>query len=189
MLDLYGIKRQNQVPPADWYRVAKLRYISPSRRDSLVPLWNEGSPSTFVADFYREFLSQLGIQHRPERRVYLSRKRAPKRRILNEERIEHILARAGFECIAAEDYTILEQISLFASTKILIGPHGAGLGNMVFMSPGAHVVEFMPDDYTFPFFQNLAAICGIGYSSLLVPETRQLPYKLGNEYDIYVDED
>ncbi|WP_265547575.1 glycosyltransferase family 61 protein [Roseomonas mucosa] len=188
MLDLYGIDGRYEAPEADWHRVDTLRFISPPRRDSLVPLWNEGAPSEFVHSFYRGFLSELGISGKPERRIFLTRKRAPKRKVVNEAAVENILLRMGFEVVAAEDLSVPEQISMFANTAILIGPHGAGLANSVFMPEGAHVVEFMPDDYTFPFFQNLACVCKVKYSSILTPTLRQLPYKLGNEYDIYVDE-
>jgi hypothetical protein len=188
MLELYGIDTCHEAADADWHRVKTLHFISPPRRDSLVPLWNEGAPSEFIRDFYQDFLSELGIPGKPERRIFLTRKHAPKRKIVNEAVVEDILRRSGFEVVAAENLSVSEQISMFANTAILIGPHGAGLANSVFMPKGSHIVEFMPDDYTFPFFQNLACICGINYSSILTPTLRQLPYKLGNEYDLYVDE-
>ncbi|MCR9138477.1 MAG: glycosyltransferase family 61 protein [Alphaproteobacteria bacterium] len=35
-------------------------------------------------------------------------------------------------------------LSLFRRAKVIIGPHGAGLANMVYSPPGTHVVEFVP---------------------------------------------
>ena len=57
------------------------------------------------------------------------------------------------------------QLELFASTTVLVGQHGAGLANMVWMPPGGAVVEIQPPrpDYEPPFFRNLAQACGHTY--------------------------
>lgn len=57
------------------------------------------------------------------------------------------------------------QLELFASTTVLVGQHGAGLANMVWMPPGGTVVEIQPPrpDYEPPFFRNLAQACGHTY--------------------------
>ncbi len=53
------------------------------------------------------------------------------------------------------------QLELFSSTTLLVGQHGAGLANMVWMPPGGTVVEIEPPrpEYEPPFFQNLAQAC------------------------------
>ena len=57
------------------------------------------------------------------------------------------------------------QLELFASTTVLVGQHGAGLANMVWMPPGGAVVEIQPPrpDHEPPFFRNLAQACGHTY--------------------------
>jgi len=60
------------------------------------------------------------------------------------------------------------QLELFASTTVLVGQHGAGLANMVWMPPGGTVVEIQPPrpDYEPPFFRNLARACGHTYNRI-----------------------
>ncbi len=55
-----------------------------------------------------------------------------------------------------------EQLEIFANTRVLVGQHGAGLANMVWMPPGGHVIEILPPvpDYVAPIFGNLAKACG-----------------------------
>ena len=36
-----------------------------------------------------------------------------------------------------------DSMKLFSSTDIVLGPHGAGLSNILFMKPGRGVIEFM----------------------------------------------
>lgn len=58
---------------------------------------------------------------------------------------------------------IYEQILLHSTAKVLVGQHGAGLTNMLWMAPGSAVVEIlppMPDDAT-DIFGNLARALGL----------------------------
>ncbi len=56
----------------------------------------------------------------------------------------------------------VEQMTLFSSTTLLIGQHGAGLANMVWMPRGSAVVEILPPSppWVAPIFSNLAAALG-----------------------------
>lgn len=45
----------------------------------------------------------------------------------------------------------------------MVGPHGAGLTNIVFCEPGTIVYEFVPDHYHNICFGNLAMTCGLRY--------------------------
>jgi hypothetical protein len=46
--------------------------------------------------------------------------------------------------VDASDLTPREQVSLFSRTDILIGQHGAGLSNMLWMRPNSTVIEIQP---------------------------------------------
>lgn len=56
---------------------------------------------------------------------------------------------------------VRDQVDLFSSTRVLIGQHGAGLTNMVFMKPGGIVVEIQPPlpREAVETFTRLAAAC------------------------------
>jgi capsular polysaccharide biosynthesis protein len=43
------------------------------------------------------------------------------------------------------DGTFLQQMSLFASAMIIMGPHGAGLSNAIAMSEGSIMIEIIPE--------------------------------------------
>ncbi|WP_068775019.1 DUF563 domain-containing protein [Paenibacillus sp. FJAT-26967] len=76
----------------------------------------------------------------PER-VYISRRKASVRRITNENEVIHCLEACGFVSICLEDWTVAQQIQLFASARAIAGPHGAGLANLAFCQAGAQVIE------------------------------------------------
>ena len=51
---------------------------------------------------------------------------------------------------------MVDQILLFQSAEFIIGPHGAGLSNLLFCEPGTKVIEFMPSVELRPFFWVIA---------------------------------
>ncbi len=77
----------------------------------------------------------------PARKVYISRARAPKRRIANEAEVSAALRKFDFEIIHAEDLSFAEQVRLLSQTRYLVSNHGAGLTNMLFMPLGGSVLE------------------------------------------------
>ena len=100
-----------------------------------------GSLSPHALRFLRErFLGPTPAQT-GRRRIYLSRRLAGRRDILNEDEIRPILESHGIESIAAETMPLREQIALFADAELVVGAHGAGLSNLVFAPPSCRVLE------------------------------------------------
>lgn len=87
----------------------------------------------------------------PER-LYISRRNASYRRIINENEIIHCLEEYGFVCICPEEWSIARQIQLFASAKVIVGPHGAGLTNLAFCCAGTQVIEIFHMRHIVPTF-------------------------------------
>ena len=75
------------------------------------------------------------------RKLFISRAKAENRRLVNETALLERLEPLGFERIEAKSYSYADQARLFASASIIIGPHGAGLANMVFSPRDTIVIE------------------------------------------------
>lgn len=78
---------------------------------------------------------------KPSDRIYISRAGAPKRRVVNEEELKAVLERFGFRTIRSEGYSFADQVRITSGARYLISNHGAGLTNILFMSPGTKVLE------------------------------------------------
>jgi len=87
------------------------------------------------------FLSYFGSSKSSNRKIFISRSQAPKRRIANEDELAPILERAGFEIVLMERLSFADQVKLLSETSVLIGNHGAGLINMLFMRANSSIVE------------------------------------------------
>jgi capsular polysaccharide biosynthesis protein len=76
-----------------------------------------------------------------KRRIYITRRKAIKRKVVNEEAVVSYLRQYGFEEVALEELHFCEQINLFRSAEVVVSMHGAGLANIIFMEPASIVIE------------------------------------------------
>lgn len=76
-------------------------------------------------------------------RIYISRKMAGKRRVTNEDEIAPVLKKFGFEIVCLESLEFEKQVRLMANARILLGMHGAGLTNMLFMPKRQKIIEII----------------------------------------------
>jgi capsular polysaccharide biosynthesis protein len=67
--------------------------------------------------------------------------RSGRRKIDNLDEVKTTLAPYNFDFIDFDGMTVLEQINSVRNCEILIGQHGAGLTNMLFISDNSKVVE------------------------------------------------
>lgn len=75
------------------------------------------------------------------KRVFISRKDAPKRKILNEDEIFKLFETKGFVRYELSKFSVAEQIMLFNQAEIIVGEHGAGMTNCLFCRPETKVIE------------------------------------------------
>jgi len=75
-------------------------------------------------------------------KVYISRKKSAKRKIVNEAEAEYVLREFGYTIYCFEDFSWKQQVAIMRNAKSLISNHGAGLTNMMFMRPLGSVLEF-----------------------------------------------
>jgi capsular polysaccharide biosynthesis protein/tetratricopeptide (TPR) repeat protein len=101
------------------------------------------------------------------RRLLISRADATARRLVNEAEIATLLASFGFETIVPGRMTFAAQIAAFREATHVIGPHGAGLANILFCAPGTRVLEVMHPHYATYAYAVIAPSLGLDYTSLV----------------------
>lgn len=80
------------------------------------------------------------------RRIFISRDKAQKRKIVNSEAVNALLLSNHFEIHYFEDYSFSQQVEIMMQTKTLVALHGAGLTNMLFMPEQGAVLELRNDN-------------------------------------------
>jgi Glycosyltransferase 61 len=151
------------VPSKTWIKTD--RFILPSY---LSGKCNGYLPEDYYAEIRRRITERLGLPEtgEPELRIYLSRSGARRRRVRNEAAIMESLASYGFIVVRPEAMTIREQVDLFQRAEVIVAPHGAALGGIVF-SPQAKVLVLYPERHPGEYFYTMARRLGVDHYGLV----------------------
>ena len=119
-------------------------------------------------------------------RIYVSRGKAAKRRLLNEAEIFTILERHGFQVVCMEELSLVDQVRLAAGSQLIVGLHGAGLTHMLWMPPGARVLEIRAaGDCTNNCYYGLAS--DLGHSYYYTVASKESPFATSQRSNFVVD--
>ena len=114
------------------------------------------------------------------KKIYISRKDALSRRVVNEDEVVCFLERYGYVSVTLDGLPLPQLISLFREASHIIAVHGAGLTNLLF-SENATVVELHAEGHGIrPDYFQLASIKGLQYFYHAFPS-------FNTENDIVVD--
>ena len=80
------------------------------------------------------------------KRIYISRKNAQRRKLKNEDEIIPILKKYGFTILDFDKLNFEEQLKNILNSEILISIHGAGLTHMLWMNEKSKVLEIRARD-------------------------------------------
>ncbi|SDQ80374.1 glycosyltransferase family 61 protein [Pseudovibrio sp. Tun.PSC04-5.I4] len=115
------------------------------------------------------YFSAYGIDQTepPTKKLYIMRKNAKTRKILQEESLINQLQLRGFECVDPGDIGHKEQVNLFSKASIIVGTHGAGLTNILFSQANCKVFELFPADYIQSAYAWLSHMRGMSYTPIM----------------------
>jgi capsular polysaccharide biosynthesis protein len=89
--------------------------------------------------------------------------------VLNEEALIGMLQQYGFQTVLLSKLSFAEQVALFASAKIIVAAHGAGLANLSFCNEGTHLIEIFSEHYIKPTYQIICKRRNIKYTYFAYP--------------------
>ena len=115
----------------------------------------------------------------PGERVYVSRRHS-QRSLPDEARLEDLLADQGFTILHLESMDWADQVAAFQRATVVVGPHGAGLSNLVFTPPGATVIELTLGLHYNRCFEWICHVVGHAYSKVDADAGEMDPISLVN---------
>jgi hypothetical protein len=166
LLNLCGIQEKNIIQH-DMDAILHVdRAIVPSMRDPHAYL----DPESF--DLYAELREAYGV--RPQgRKVYVSRfalnqtGRGATRVMVNEEELIERLRSMDFDIVEPETLSVREQIMIFSSASIIVGPSGSGLFNTMFCHPGTKVIDIQSEPHWIYSYTGMYASLKLEYGIFL----------------------
>ncbi|HEX6442483.1 MAG TPA: glycosyltransferase 61 family protein [Stellaceae bacterium] len=189
-LRLCGIEPERVIALDNFGAVRAREVIVPSDIAQIVHPGSKAAP--WVLDYLRATLGFGALREASARRhaadkLYISRRDAGSRRVVNEAELTERLARAGYREVVLSEMPLAEQIATFASASRVVAVHGAGLIHFAFTPPGARLLEILPKSYAIPTLYMLAA--GMGGEYLSYVAERVIPAAEPAFDDIEIDVD
>jgi len=157
ILDMLGIAREKR----RYHDAVRERHV-----ELVVPYRTKASAESVPTWICDALWSELGGRVPTKagtRKIFVSRKDALRRRMVNEADLTGRLEKAGFEVVQLEGRTFAEQQDLFASSRWVVAEHGAALTNLVWCPPNAVVIDIHRDAVAAVCFKALAELRGLRY--------------------------
>jgi hypothetical protein len=98
-------------------------------------------------------------------RIYVSRRNAA-RALPGEAQLEALLVERGFAILHLEEMDWADQIRAFRGARVIVGPHGAGLANLVFTPAAARLVELTNGNQYNRCFEWICHVAGHDYRAV-----------------------
>jgi capsular polysaccharide biosynthesis protein len=176
--DIHLLKNSELVNCTNLYAPGHVTVSGQMRPSNIVAL-----RKTLLQYFQPQFRGNLNHPN-----IYISRKKAKYRKVINEEAMVPILKQHNFEIICFEDFTTAEQVELSYNARNIISIHGANLTNIIFMQEKGRVLEFRKkEDILNNYFYELADSVSCSYYYLDCDFEDPIPNK--NFFSLYVDAD
>jgi hypothetical protein len=122
-----------------------------------------GTVNLWALNFLRQTFLRNVVNTKSHRKLYISRRNATTRRLLNEQDIIEYLESLNFEIIEAENLKFEDQIKLFNEAEVVVSPHGSGLSNIVFCKKNTKVIDLFYGDFLVPCFWVISAQLELDY--------------------------
>lgn len=130
----------------------------PEHKDH-IPLWS--------LEFLRGLFKPASTAISFGKKIFITRKKARNRKIINEDELLNLLQPLGFNVVALEELTVSEQVQLFAEADILIAPHGASQTNLIYSRPGTTIIELFSPGWIHYLYWSMSGQLGIKYYYLI----------------------
>ena len=156
-------------PPRTDTQVERLWFATPLGHAS----FTSGEALCSVADRLKKYY-KIAADKAATRRIYISRAKASRRQVLNEEAIVPLLREHEFEVLMCEELSFADQVRRFSEAEVVLGPHGAGLTNILYAPKGSRVGEFHGVESN-SCFAVMARQLGLHYHRLAVQEGGATP--------------
>lgn len=113
-----------------------------SCRRLAVPTLLRNHPKMHIGtDWLRRRLAPHMVTGSRRQLLFVARRGAARRVIVNEAELAKALASLGFHEIVPSELTVREQIAAFSAAQVVVAAHGAALANLVFAPSDVLVVE------------------------------------------------
>jgi capsular polysaccharide biosynthesis protein len=96
-------------------------------------------------------------------KILVGRPEGSKRNLANIVELKNNLIPLGFTYVEMEDYTLIEQISIFRNANFIVAVHGAALTHLLFCKENTRILDLIHREYNVLCFYKLAKHLNLSY--------------------------
>ncbi len=171
-VNFFFLKKNNN------YFFKKLTYIG--------NLYPSGNPRKKIINSLKK---RIDLKIKNSKRIYVSRNKSERRKITNERDLIYLLKKYNFKTVYAEKIPFDKQVKIFASAKYVIGLHGAGLTNLIWMKKKSYLFEIKPEkDLYLNCYFNLANLLDLKYYYIICKKKNIFTSSKNSDYEINLNQ-
>ena len=93
-------------------------------------------------------------------------------KIINDDEIQKYLKKQGFKVIRLSKYSLKKQISIFRYCDYIIGPHGAGMANLIFCKKKTKVLEIKNIGHPNKVYQKISEFNKLNHQFIMLKKLK-----------------
>lgn len=161
VLNLLGLegKKIIQIARHAHIQADNLIVSSHTKYRRIIPKW--------VCDSYRQLILEKGAPANHSELIYIERGDSKIRQVLNEDKLKELLGKYGFKNVLLSKMPYEQQAKLFASAKVIVSAHGAGLAHLSYCKEGTALLEIFSEHYIKPTYQIISKRRDINYQYMI----------------------
>jgi hypothetical protein len=183
-LELLGIKESQliQIDHPSFHLQAQQLVVTAVPR-----LLGSGAYPRWIYEYYRKLFASHDFQTMEGfERIYISRKDASARFVLNEDEVMEVLVKKGFKKIILSGMSFMDQIRLFSSARVIVSSVGANLTNVLFCQPATKIIELSPQTMKEVAYWQLSSYAKLEFHQIIC-NIEQPPKSTGGKDNLIVD--
>lgn len=136
-----------------------------STAHSNIPKW--------IVDYLRKkFLTSNIKKNLKYKKIYIDRSDSSYNhcKLINDEEIKKYLKNKGFKILKLSKLNFKQQVSIFKNCEIVIGPHGAGMANLIFCKKKTKVLEIKNVGHPNKVYQKISQLNNLEHQFIMLPK-------------------
>lgn len=154
--------------PSQWIQPHSHLHLQPDRL-----LWSNEPTSALLRKFSAAITNRIPCRSDLPKRIYISRKKASHRKLVNEAEVEQCLQAQGFTTFDFESLPIKSQIEIVTSAEEIVSLHGAALAHLIFAASNTKVVELFPENrQNFDLYPRFSRMMGLRHCLVFAKQSK-----------------
>ena len=138
-----------------------------SSAQSNIPKW--------IINYLRKVFLPIGSKNIMKfKKIYIDRSDSSYNhcKIINDDEIQKYLKKHGFKVIRLSKYSLKKQISIFRYCDYIIGPHGAGMANLIFCKKKTKVLEIKNIGHPNKVYQKISEFNKLNHQCIMLKKLK-----------------